>query len=167
MEMQPQGVKARVTELYYEGYTASEIYEQVGHRIGLDTIRVYVNEVMRSPDASKRKHRTPMVKPGPTAIKDADTTPEARSLGGMLQTYRLRETGLQPAVFCDEFDFANPQWLRRMESGSWDFRMSEVRRLSGVLGTSVGDIYRKIADACDRSDTVAIAREETHNQIRI
>lgn len=125
-----------------QGKSVSEIHQAMANRLAYHTVRKYVYDLVKTLSneeleaVSERRRARAMERRG-RGFRDRKTiSPIHVRIGAKIGMHRIR-AGQDPDEFAKETGFSNRISLRAMELGLYDFKLSEIINIAGVLGTDV------------------------------
>jgi hypothetical protein len=127
--------------LIEESLSQSEIVKRYSHTLSAWQVKRLIQEAYE--DVKKTRPEFQMRR-APSGFKPLGATKTLSqmhlAIGVRLNNHRRVEMDMQPMEYCSKFNFSNHIRLRKMETGQYDFSLSEMQRISEIVGIPMEEL---------------------------
>lgn len=129
--------------LFEEGMSVSEIVKRYAHTHSAYAVKGFCKEAIRELKAEHPGFEMRQGQSGFAALGSTKTLSQMHlAIGVRINNHRRAKMDMQPMEYCSRFQFSNHIRLRKMETGQYDFSLSEMQRIAEIIGVPMEELVK-------------------------
>jgi hypothetical protein len=129
--------------LFEENLSKAEIVRRYRHTLSAWQVKDLIRTALEQLKETHPQFEMRQGQSGFAALGDSKTLSQMHlAIGVRLNNHRRAQMDMRPMEYCSKFQFSNHIRLRKMETGQYDFSLSEMQRIAEIIGVPMEELVK-------------------------